>query len=123
MGRSYGDVCLNPQGTLWDLRALDRFIAFDEQTGRLRCESGTLLREIQRFGVTRGWMLPVVPGTQYVTVGGAIANDIHGKNHHRYGCFGDHVTQLTLARTEKSFTVCLAISCSLPRLVGLVSPA
>jgi len=107
MGRSYGDVCLNPGGTLWDLRSLDRFIAFDEQTGRLRCESGTLLREIQRFGVTRGWMLPVVPGTQYVTVGGAIANDVHGKNHHRYGCFGDHVTQLTLARTSGEVLSCL----------------
>jgi len=107
MARSYGDVCLNPGGTLWDLRSLDRFIAFDEQTGRLRCESGTLLREIQRFGVQRGWMLPVVPGTQYVTVGGAIANDIHGKNHHRYGCFGDHVTQFTLARTNGEILNCL----------------
>ena len=107
MGRSYGDVCLNPGGTLWDLRSLDRFITFDEQTGRLRCESGTLLREIQRFGVTRGWMLPVVPGTQYVTVGGAIANDVHGKNHHRYGCFGDHVTQFTLARTSGEVLNCL----------------
>ncbi|MFM7524432.1 MAG: FAD-dependent oxidoreductase [Betaproteobacteria bacterium] len=107
MGRSYGDVCLNPGGTLWDLRSLDRFIAFDEQTGRLRCESGTLLREIHRFGVSRGWMLPVVPGTQYVTVGGAIANDVHGKNHHRYGCFGDHVTQLTLARTSGEVLSCL----------------
>ena len=106
MGRSYGDVCLNPGGTLWDLRSLDRFIAFDEQTGCLRCESGTLLREIQRFGVTRGWMLPVVPGTQYVTVGGAIANDVHGKNHHRHGCFGDHVTQLTLARTSGEVITC-----------------
>ena len=106
MGRSYGDVCLNPGGTLWDLRSLDRFIAFDEQMGLLRCESGTLLREIQRFGVTRGWMLPVVPGTQYVTVGGAIANDIHGKNHHRFGCFGDHVTQLTLARTSGEVITC-----------------
>ena len=107
MGRSYGDVCLNPGGTFWDLRSLDRFIAFDEQTGRLRCEAGTLLREIQRFGVTRGWMLPVVPGTQYVTVGGAIANDVHGKNHHRYGCFGDHVTQFTLARTSGEVLNCL----------------
>lgn len=107
MGRSYGDVCLNPGGTLWDLRSLDRFIAFDEQTGRLRCESGTLLREIQHFGVTRGWMLPVVPGTQFVTVGGAIANDVHGKNHHRYGCFGDHVTQLTLARTSGELLNCV----------------
>jgi FAD/FMN-containing dehydrogenase len=100
MGRSYGDVCLNPDGTLWDLRPLDRFIAFDESSGRLRCEAGTLLREIQQFAVPQGWMLPVVPGTQFVTVGGAIANDVHGKNHHRQGCFGDHVIQLSLARTD-----------------------
>ena len=107
MGRSYGDVCLNPDGTLWDTRALDRFITFDEQTGRLRCEAGTLLRAIQQFAVPRGWMLPVVPGTQYVTVGGAIANDVHGKNHHRQGCFGDHVTQLTLARTDGAVLHCV----------------
>ena len=102
MGRSYGDVCLNPDGTLWDLRPLDRFIAFDESSGRLRCEAGTLLRVIQQFAVPQGWMLPVVPGTQFVTVGGAIANDVHGKNHHRQGCFGDHVIQLSLARTDGS---------------------
>lgn len=102
MGRSYGDVCLNPNGLLWDMRSLDRFMAFDEQTGILRCEAGVLLRDIQRLCVPRGWMLPVVPGTQLVTVGGAIANDVHGKNHHVHGSFGDHVMRLTLARTDGS---------------------
>lgn len=106
MGRSYGDVCLNPGGLLWDLRPLDRFIAFDDEAGLLRCEAGTLLRDIQRLCVPRGWMLPVVPGTQMVTVGGAIANDVHGKNHHVYGSFGDQVTQLTLARTDGSLVDC-----------------
>lgn len=106
MGRSYGDVCLNPEGTLWDMRPLDRFIAFDQPTGRLRCEAGTLLRDIQRLAVSRGWMLAVVPGTQYVTVGGAIANDVHGKNHHRQGSFGDHVLGFTLARTDGELLHC-----------------
>ena len=106
MGRSYGDVCLNPEGALWDMRPLDRFISFDQPTGRLRCEAGTLLRDIQRLAVPRGWMLAVVPGTQYVTVGGAIANDVHGKNHHRHGSFCDHVLGFTLARTNGELRHC-----------------
>lgn len=107
MGRSYGDVCLNPGGLLWTTTALDRFIAFDEQRGILRCEAGVLLRDLQQLCVPRGWMLPVVPGTQLVTVGGAIANDIHGKNHHREGSFGDHVLGFTLARTDGSQQHCV----------------
>ena len=78
MGRSYGDVALNPCGTLWMAEGLDRFIAFDPETGLLSCEAGVLLRDIQRGFAPRGWMLPVTPGTQLVTVGGAIANDVHG---------------------------------------------
>jgi FAD/FMN-containing dehydrogenase len=99
-GRSYGDVCLNPQGHLWHTTGLNKLIAFDEATGRLVCEAGVLLRDIQRLFVPRGWMLPVTPGTQLITVGGAIANDVHGKNHHAVGSFGDHVLGLTLARTS-----------------------
>lgn len=100
MGRSYGDVCLNPGGTLWLTTAMDRFCSFDERTGRLEVEAGVLLREIQRFFIPRGWMLPVTPGTQMVTVGGAIANDVHGKNHLLHGSFGDHVLKIHLARTD-----------------------
>ena len=100
MGRSYGDSCLNPEGTLWMTRGLDHFIAFDSDTGRLVCEAGVLLRDIQRLLLTQGWMLPVTPGTQMVTVGGAIANDVHGKNHHAQGSFGDHVLGFTLVRTD-----------------------
>ncbi|MBS0547085.1 MAG: FAD-binding oxidoreductase [Proteobacteria bacterium] len=99
MGRSYGDECLNPDGPLWSTRGLDRLIAFDDATGRLRCEAGVVLRDIQRLMIPRGWSLPVVPGTQIATVGGAIANDVHGKNHHAAGTFGDHVTALRLVRT------------------------
>jgi FAD/FMN-containing dehydrogenase len=107
MGRSYGDVCLNPNGVIWNTRGLDKFISFDETTGRLCCEAGVLLRDIQQILVPRGWMLPVTPGTQLVTVGGAIANDVHGKNHHALGSFGDHVTHLSLQRTDGT-----AIECS-----------
>lgn len=105
-GRSYGDVCLNPDGVLWSTRGLDRFIAFDPQKGLLTCESGVLLRDIQRMAIPRGWMLPVTPGTQLVTVGGAIANDIHGKNHHVLGSFGDHVQCIHLLRTDGQNIVC-----------------
>jgi FAD/FMN-containing dehydrogenase len=105
-GRSYGDVCLNPEGILWTTRGLDRFMAFDSELGLLTCESGVLLQDIQRTMVPQGWMLPVTPGTQQVTVGGAIANDIHGKNHHVLGSFGDHVKSLRLLRTDGDVIVC-----------------
>lgn len=106
MGRSYGDVCLNPQGRLWVTTGLDHFIAFDDNIGRLVCEAGVLLRNIQRLVIPRGWILPVTPGTQLVTVGGAIANDVHGKNHHVLGSFGDHVQNLTLIRTDGEVIQC-----------------
>jgi len=106
MGRSYGDACLNPQGRLWSTRRLDRFLEFDAGSGRLVCECGVLLRDIQRLAVPRGWSLPVVPGTQLVTVGGAIANDVHGKNHHVTGTFGDHVRALELVRTSGEIVRC-----------------
>lgn len=105
-GRSYGDVCLNPNRVLWTTRGLDRFIAFDRDAGVLTCEAGVLLRDIQKLVVPEGWMLPVTPGTQLITVGGAIANDVHGKNHHVFGSFGDHVRSLTLLRTDGRVIVC-----------------
>jgi FAD/FMN-containing dehydrogenase len=106
MARSYGDVCLNPGGVLWSTRGLDHLVHFDEQSGRLRCEAGVLLRDIQQLVIPRGWMLAVTPGTQLVTVGGAIANDVHGKNHHAQGSFGDHVRWLKLLRTDGEIIEC-----------------
>ena len=106
MGRSYGDVCLNPEGTLWLTSGLDHFISFDQETGLLVCDAGVLLRDIQRLAIPRGWMLPVTPGTQLVTVGGAIANDVHGKNHHRQGSFGDHIRKIRLTRTDGELIEC-----------------
>ena len=106
MGRSYGDACLNPNGSLWKTTGLDRFVSFDEQVGRIVCEAGILLRDIQRLVIPRGWTLPVTPGTQLITLGGAIANDVHGKNHHLLGSFGHHVKQITLLRTNGEIVEC-----------------
>ena len=105
-GRSYGDVCLNDGGTLLHTRGLDRFIAFDGDSGVLRCEGGVLFSEILEFAVPRGWFLPVTPGTRYVTVGGAIANDVHGKNHHRAGTFGEHLRCFELLRSDGARLLC-----------------
>ncbi len=105
LGRSYGDVCLNDGGTLLATRGLDRFLHFDGVTGILRAESGVSLAEILDFAVPRGWFLPVTPGTRFVTLGGAIANDVHGKNHHIAGTFGRHVPRFELLRSDGSRTV------------------
>lgn len=106
MGRSYGDVCLNPGGALWLTQGADHWLDFDGDTGLLTCQAGTLLADIQHLLAPAGWMLPVTPGTQFVTVGGAIANDVHGKNHHMAGSFGNHVRSLTLLRTDGRTIVC-----------------
>ena len=98
-GRSYGDACLNNGGALLDTRGLDRFIAFDPATGLLRAEAGVTLAEVLALVVPYGWFLPVTPGTKYVSLGGAVANDVHGKNHHHAGTFGRHVTRLELVRS------------------------
>ncbi len=105
-GRSYGDVCLNEGGALLDCRHLGRFIGFDPETGVIRCEAGVLLSEILQLTVAKGWFLPVTPGTQFVTVGGAIANDVHGKNHHKAGTFGQHVRCFELLRSDGARMLC-----------------
>lgn len=110
-GRSYGDVALNPRGRLLDTRRLDRFIAFSPESGLLTCEAGVTLADILAI-IARpeadggGWLLPVMPGTRFITVGGAIANDVHGKNAHHLGSFGNHVQALELARSDGSRVTC-----------------
>ncbi|MCX7033408.1 MAG: FAD-binding oxidoreductase [Arenimonas sp.] len=101
-GRSYGDSCLNDGGTLLLTRGLDHFLHFDPGTGVVACEAGATLGEVLEIAVPRGWFLPVVPGTRLATVGGALANDVHGKNHHRAGSFGDHVRAFELLRSDGS---------------------
>jgi FAD/FMN-containing dehydrogenase len=108
MGRSYGDSCLNDGHTLLDTRGLDRFIAFDERRGILRCEAGVQIADVIEFALPRGWFPMVTPGTKFVTIGGAIANDVHGKNHHRDGSFGHHVEAFELLRSDGSRRVCSA---------------
>lgn len=105
-GRSYGDSCLNAGGTLLATRRLDRFISFDPVSGIVECEAGVLLRDITELVLPKGWFLPVTPGTALVTVGGAIANDVHGKNHHSAGSFGNHVLQLRLLRSSGETLQC-----------------
>lgn len=105
-GRSYGDSCLNEGGVTLDVSHLKRFLAFDEERGLLRCEAGVALGEILEVVVPRGWFLAVTPGTKFVSVGGAIANDVHGKNHHRAGTFGCHVTQFELLRSTGERLIC-----------------
>jgi FAD/FMN-containing dehydrogenase len=106
LGRSYGDVCENPDQGLLETTSMDRVLEFDPATGILECEAGFSLAEmIDRF-LPRGWFPPVTPGTKFVTVGGAIANDVHGKNHHRAGTFGRHVLGLELLRSDGSRRWC-----------------
>jgi decaprenylphospho-beta-D-ribofuranose 2-oxidase len=106
-GRAYGDCALNPDATL-SLLKQDRLISFDPESGLLACEAGTLLSDIiEAFG-HRGWFPPVTPGTKFVTVGGMIAADVHGKNHHRLGSFGDHVESIDLALADGGAARCSA---------------
>lgn len=105
-GRSYGDVCLNKDGVLLDTSRLNRMIEFNRQDGRLKVEAGVQLGEILELLAPAGWFLPVIPGTRYVTVGGAIANDIHGKNHHLKGSFGTHVECFELLQSSGERLLC-----------------
>src|SRR5207302_4976968 len=100
LGRSYGDVCLNADGRLIVTDALDRIIRFDRERGILRAEAGLSLDRLLRVTVPAGWSAPVMPGTKFVTLGGAVANDVHGKNHEAVGTFCTHVTALGLARSD-----------------------
>jgi len=96
LGRSYGDPAMNGGGRVLDMSRQNRFIAFDEAAGVLHCQAGASLGEIIDAFLHRGFFLPVSPGTKFVTVGGAIANDIHGKNHHAVGSFSNFVEAFTL---------------------------
>jgi len=96
LGRSYGDAALNQNaGVIWHI-LLNRFLSFDSASGVLECESGVSLAEIIQYFLPRGWFLPVTPGTKFVSVGGAIAADIHGKNHHQDGSLSNFVLDFRL---------------------------
>lgn len=98
LGRSYGDSSLPaaPSDKVVNTRLANRVLSFDETTGVLHAEAGVTLVDLNRLLLPRGWFTPVTPGTKFVTLGGMVASDVHGKNHHREGCFGEHVLGLRL---------------------------
>ncbi|WP_246191298.1 FAD-binding oxidoreductase [Aureimonas leprariae] len=102
LGRSYGDSNLNADGAVLDCRALAGITAFDPETGLLTAEGGASLDAILAFAVPQGFFLPVTPGTCFATLAGAIANDVHGKNHHGAGTIGRWIERIRLLRTDGS---------------------
>jgi FAD/FMN-containing dehydrogenase len=103
-GRSYGDSALSEN--LISSRFLDSFLSLDQESATIRCGAGVSLDSILKVCIPRGWFLPVLPGTKFVSVGGAIAADIHGKNHHQDGSFCDHVAEFTLVLASGEKVTC-----------------
>ena len=108
LGRSYGDAAVPaaPGGLVLETARADRVLAFDGLRGTLTCEAGLSLAEVLRVFLPRGWFPPVTPGTKFVTVGGCVACDVHGKNHHRDGSFGAFVERLVLQVGDGGFVEC-----------------
>jgi decaprenylphospho-beta-D-ribofuranose 2-oxidase len=108
LGRAYGDAALpaTAGGLVLESTRADRIRSFEPATGRLHCEAGLSLAEILRLFVPRGWFPPVTPGTKFVTVGACVACDVHGKNHHRDGSFGNYVDRLTLRTASGRLVEC-----------------
>lgn len=104
LGRSYGDSALSDQ--ILDITALNQLINFDSKTGVLECQAGIGFDQLLEIFVPKGWFLPVTPGTKFVTVGGAIASDVHGKNHHKEGSFCDFVSKITLWTPKEGVITC-----------------
>ena len=94
MGRCYGDASLGDH--VISTQKFNRVISFDAETGVIECQAGFSLDDVLKLSVPKGWFLPVTPGTKYVSVGGAVASDIHGKNHHKEGSFSNHILELTI---------------------------
>jgi decaprenylphospho-beta-D-ribofuranose 2-oxidase len=105
-GRSYGDAALNENGRVMLTERVNRLSDFDVNSGILRAEAGVTLADILPVIVPKGWFLPVTPGTKYVSLGGCVAADVHGKNHHHVGSFGDHVLSLELILADSSRLTC-----------------
>jgi FAD/FMN-containing dehydrogenase len=105
-GRSYGDSCLNDGGTLLHMKDLNQIIEFDSENGIIKCEAGVLISEVIDLISPHKWFLMVTPGTRFITIGGAVANDIHGKNHHQKGTFGCHVIGFELMRSDGQILFC-----------------
>jgi len=108
LGRSYGDSSLpaEPDDKVVATRLANRILGFDPGTGVLRAEAGVSLADLNRLFMPRGWFTPVTPGTKFVTLGGMVASDVHGKNHHRAGCFGAHVRALRMRLADDDVIEC-----------------
>jgi FAD/FMN-containing dehydrogenase len=106
LGRSYGDAALNEGRRVITTTRLDRYLAFDEPSGTLRCEAGVSLAQLIRDFAPRGFFPAITPGTKFVTIGGCIANDVHGKAHHAQGTFATCVSSLTLLVADGSLVTC-----------------
>jgi decaprenylphospho-beta-D-ribofuranose 2-oxidase len=108
LGRSYGDSSLPAPGDCQVASAVlaDRILSFDPDTGTMCAEAGLSLSDLYRLFLPRGWFVPVTPGTQFVTLGGMVAADVHGGNHHRAGCFGAHVTRLRMRVADGRILEC-----------------
>lgn len=104
LGRCYGDASLGD--SIISTLKYDKVLYFDIKTGEIECEAGVSLADILGFVVPKGWFLPVTPGTKFITVGGAIASDVHGKNHHVEGCFSKHVSEMNILLADGSFVSC-----------------
>jgi decaprenylphospho-beta-D-ribofuranose 2-oxidase len=101
-GRCYGDASLS--GEVVNTLRYDKVLAFDEVNGVITCQSGLLLSDLLQIIVSRGWFLPVTPGTKFITIGGAVASDVHGKNHHLDGSFSRHIVSMSvLTGTGETF--------------------
>ena len=100
LGRSYGDPAQNAGGTVIDMTGLDRIHSIDPETGHVDLDAGVSLDTLMKAALPFGLWVPVLPGTRQVTIGGAIANDIHGKNHHSAGSFGNHVVSMDLVTAD-----------------------
>jgi FAD/FMN-containing dehydrogenase len=105
-GRSYGDAALNENGHVLLTERVNRLLEFDAEQGILRAEAGATLAEILDVIVPRGWFLPVTPGTKFASLGGCVAADVHGKNHHHDGSFGDYVLGIELVLADGSRVTC-----------------
>jgi len=103
-GRSYGDSALAPH--MISSLNYNKFLSFDTQAGIIHCQAGVLLSEILEVTVAKGWFLPVTPGTKLITVGGAIASDVHGKSQHKAGNFSDHLVSMELMLADGSIVTC-----------------
>lgn len=102
LGRAYGDAAMNAGGLVVEATGVTGVLDFDPTTGVVRVLAGTSLDDLMRVTVPQGWFLPVTPGTKFVTIGGAIASDVHGKDHHAAGTFGTHVRSLVLGLPDGS---------------------